>query len=248
MASESHQFLIAASELYSSALFGRQDPEAWLQRFLPIVATVTTYRRGASTPNSKKDRAKFWGAVNKISRQLSGQTVSQVIRIVDESLIRLFIIKHVISSIFKDHLDILTLLLKLRPALSTPPPVLGTSTMGTDVGRTNLPALSSHYIPPITMPPQAKYTTPDIQVFIKLRDQIKSSERLEDKKRLSSTDPDSPLVLAFVAPDTPLVSSPSSRKRRKMSSPGSILNVHSGAMEDFDDSDGEDSSPPNNAA
>ena len=101
------------------------------------------------------------------------------------------------------------------------------------------------------MPPQAKYTTPNIQVFMKLCDQIKSSEHLEDKKRISSTDPDSPLVLAFVAPDTPLVSLPSSDclcKRRKMSFPGSIINVHSGAMEDFDDSDGEDSCPPNDAA
>jgi hypothetical protein len=113
MSSRNHQFIIAALELYSLALFGRQDPDAWLQCFLPIVATITKYRKGASTPNSKKEPAKFWDAVNKINRELSGRTVSQLIHIVDESLIRLFIIKHVISSIFKDHLDILTLLLKL---------------------------------------------------------------------------------------------------------------------------------------
>ena len=109
------------------------------------------------------------------------------------------------------------------------------------------------YIPPITIPPQAKYTTANIQVFIKLHNQIKSSEHLEDKKRLSSsTDPDSPLVLAFVAPDTsPLFSSPSSAwlpKRRRITSPGSIINVHSGAMEDFNDSEDEDSTSPNDAA
>jgi hypothetical protein len=101
------------------------------------------------------------------------------------------------------------------------------------------------------MPPQAKYTTADIKVFIKLRDQIKSSEHLEDKKRLSSTDPDSPLVLAFVAPDSPLVSLPSSArlpKRRRITSPSSnIVNVHSGAMEDFDDSEDENSTFPNTA-
>jgi hypothetical protein len=127
--------------------------------------------------------------------------------------------------------------------------------MSTDtnmVGVTNIvPGVTSHYIPPITMPPQAKYTTADIQVFIKLRDQIKSSEHLEDKKRLSSTDPDSPLVLAFVAPDSPLVSLPSSAwlpKRRRITSPSSnIVNVHSGAMEDFDDSEDEDSTFPNTA-
>jgi hypothetical protein len=101
------------------------------------------------------------------------------------------------------------------------------------------------------MPPQAKYTTADIQVFIKLHDQIKSSEHLDDKKRLCSTDPNSPLVLAFAAPDSPLVPSPSSGwlpKRRRITSPGSIVNVHSGAMEDFNDSEDEDSSSLNDAA
>jgi hypothetical protein len=87
MSSENHQFLVAASELYSLALLGCQDPDTWRVGFLPIVATVTKYRTGASTPNSKKERAKFWEAVNKINGELSGKTVSQVIRIVDESLI-----------------------------------------------------------------------------------------------------------------------------------------------------------------
>jgi hypothetical protein len=87
MSSENHQFIIAASELYSLALFGHQDPDAWLQRFLPIVATITKYRKGMSTLNSKQECAKFWDAVNKINRELLGKTVSQVIHIVDESLI-----------------------------------------------------------------------------------------------------------------------------------------------------------------
>ena len=60
-----------------------------------------------------------------------------------------------ISSIFKDHLDILTLLLKLQPTLSAPPPVVGTS-IDTDVGLMNVPGVTSHYIPPITMPPSGK--------------------------------------------------------------------------------------------
>jgi hypothetical protein len=48
-------FVVAASELYSAAFFGRQDTEAWQQRFLPIAAAVTKYRRG-TTPIKKKQR------------------------------------------------------------------------------------------------------------------------------------------------------------------------------------------------
>lgn len=47
-------YVVAASELYSASFFGRQDPDAWRQRFLPIVAAVSKYRRGGATPNSKK--------------------------------------------------------------------------------------------------------------------------------------------------------------------------------------------------
>jgi hypothetical protein len=102
-----------ASQLYSSTFFGRPDPDAWLQRSLPIVATITTYRNGTSTPICKKSSTKCWEAVNKIvAGKLVGKTVSQVIKSVKESLIQLIIIKHLISTIFKDHLDVLVLLLK----------------------------------------------------------------------------------------------------------------------------------------
>jgi hypothetical protein len=85
-------YIAAASELYSSSFFGRQDPEAWLKRFLPIIASVSKYRQGAS-PKSKGTSAAFWEAVNEIIGDLAGQTVSQVIRTVQEALVRLLIIK-----------------------------------------------------------------------------------------------------------------------------------------------------------
>ena len=56
---------------------------------------------------------KYWEAVHKIvAIKLVGKTVSQIIKTVEESLIWLIIIKHLISTIFKDHLDVLVLLLK----------------------------------------------------------------------------------------------------------------------------------------
>jgi hypothetical protein len=115
-------YLDMASQLYSSTFFGRQDPDAWLQRFLPIIAMVTTYRNGTSTPISKKNSTKYWEAVNEIVVvQLVGKRVSQVIKTVEESLIQLIIIKHLISTIFKDHLDVLVLLLKHRSSLGAAP-------------------------------------------------------------------------------------------------------------------------------
>jgi hypothetical protein len=210
--------------LYSSAFFGRQDPEAWLKRFLPIIAGVTKYRNG-TTPNAKKTSVAFWEAVNKISGDLAGQTVSQVIRTVHEALVRLVIIRHLLSSIFKEHLDVLMYLLKSRSALGAPP-------QGVDEKK--------HYIASVTFL-EKKYTTSDISFFIEIRNRIASTERLEDKKRHNS-DADSPLVLAFVSPNTSVLASPSTTelgKRRNITSPSGKAKVYPGAMELFC-SDGDD--------
>jgi hypothetical protein len=217
-------YIAAASELYSSAFFGRQDPEAWLKRFLPIIAGVTKYRNG-TTPKSKGTSVTFWEAVDIISGDLAGQTVSQVIRTVHEALVRLLIIRHLLASIFKEHLDVLIYLLKHRSALGAPPE-------GVDE--------SKHYIASVTFK-ETKYTTSDISFFIKIRNLIASTERLEDKKRHNS-DADSPLVLAFVSPKTSVLASPSateSGKRRKITSPSGKAKVYPGAMELFC-SNGED--------
>ena len=219
-------YIAAASELYSSAFFGRQDPEAWLERFLPIVASVSKYRQGTS-PKSKGTSAAFWVAVDEISGDLAGQTVSQVIRTVHEALVRLLIIRHLLSSVFKEHLDVLIYLLKNRSALGAPAAPQGVDEL-------------SHYIASVTFT-ETKYATLDISFFIQIRNLIASTERLEDKKRHNS-DADSPLVLAFVSPNTSVVASPSateSGKRRKITSPSGKANIYPGAMELFC-SDGED--------
>ena len=169
-----HPYLDIASQLYLSAFFGRQDPDAWLQCFLPIVATMTTYRNGTSTPNSKKTSTKYWEAVNKIiADKLVGRTVSQVIKTVEEALIRLIIIKHLISTIFKDHLDVLIFLLKCRSSLGAAPS--GSTVDQQAINNAVLPIISSHYVPSITLPPVSRYTTADIKFFINLRNQIKST-------------------------------------------------------------------------
>jgi hypothetical protein len=250
-------YLDMASQLYSSAFFGRQDLDAWLQRFLPIVATITTYRNGTSTPISKKNSTKYWEAVNKIvAIELVGKTVSQVIETVEESLIRLIVIKHLISStIFKDHLDILVLLLKSRSSLGAAP---SDSTVDQPAvnNAVRTAVVSSDYVPSITLPPVSKYTTADLKFFIKLRNQIKTTERLDDKKCVNSNDDSNdgdetnannhPFVLSYVLPELPHAgSSPSvganKSKRRKVTSPsGANLKLVSGAMEVFCDSDDED--------
>jgi hypothetical protein len=79
---------------------------------------------------------------------------------------------------------------------------------------------NSHYIASVTFT-ETKYATLDISFFIQIRNLIASTERLEDKKRHNS-DADSPLVLAFVSPNTSVVAPPSateSGKRRKIALP-----------------------------
>jgi hypothetical protein len=217
-----HPFLVAASELYSSAFFGRQDQHSWLKRFLPVVAGVTSYRKGRQSQHMKKDRAKYEEGINAIFKKLHGKTVSDVLKIVDEALIRLFIVKHILSSVFKKHLDVLILLLRSRTSLAPPDPDAG---------------YQSHFIASITLPPVSRYTSADIAFFVGIRDRIKSTERSEDHKR--SIGSDSACMLSFVPPESEVVDSPSRAgmsKRTKVSSPSSRnTNILIGAMPNFSD-------------
>lgn len=159
--------------------------------------------------------------------------MSQVIRTVEEALVRLFIIRHLLSTIFKGHLEVLiNLLKKHRSSIVSPPHV--------PEGAVESSVLKKHYIAPVTFRDRSKYTTSDIAFFVALCNQIKSSERLEDKKHQDSNG-DSPLVLAFVAPELSVAASPStmtaSSKRRKVTSPSNNGNVYVGAMELFSDSE-----------
>jgi hypothetical protein len=110
--------------------------------------------------------------------------------------------------------------------------------------------VSSDYVPSITLPPVSKYTSADIKFFIKLHTQIKTTERLEDKKCVNSNDDsndgdktdanDRPLISSFVLPHAGFSPSAGGNKsnRRKVTSPsGANLKLAYGAIELFCDSD-----------
>ena len=108
-------------------------------------------------------------SINGIYKQLHGKTVSQVIKIVKESLIQLFIIKHIISTVFKKHFDVLTLLLKSQPSLAPP-------NISNDDD-----SYQTHYIASITLPPVSRYTSADIAFFMDTRNHIKHSDHWKTK-------------------------------------------------------------------
>jgi hypothetical protein len=115
-------YIVSASELYSLANFGcQQDQEAWVECFLPIIATILSkYIRHGTTPNSKKISASFWEAIHVVNGELAGKTVTGI-PTAEEALIRLFIIRHdLLATIFKEHVDTLIHLLKNRSALGAP--------------------------------------------------------------------------------------------------------------------------------
>jgi hypothetical protein len=188
-------YFVAASEVYSSAFFGRRDSDAWLRYFLPIVAAVSKYRSGKD-PNSAKTTTEFRNRIEVINVELAGKTVSDVISTVEEALVRLFIIKYVLSSIFKDQLEILELLLKQRSAIA---------------------GLTNDCIAPVTLNNnRSNYTSLDIAFYNKMSNAINANERLIDKKKYDNGLPS----LAFVAPQclTAAASFSKTSKRRKITS------------------------------
>jgi hypothetical protein len=205
-------YILAAAELYSAAFFGRVDQDAWIKRILPIVASVTKYRSGNTTPISKKKKSSFWVAVDDIYRDLDGTTVSTHLHVVEESLIRLMVVRHLLSSVFKNHHDVLISLIKNRAGIPPFEDDGSEAPLGDD-------AVKKHFIAPLSSKDKSKYTNADIAFFKCLRDNIKSCDRKEDKKRLSS-DAESRFILSFVAPaeaDSTSVSTsaPPAKKRRK---------------------------------
>jgi len=119
--------------LYAAAHFGRQDQDAWKNFFMPIVVCVTKYRVKSNSrsdnpsPLSGKNIQNFSTIVNKIIREeLEGKTVSLLLRKSKpalEALLRVQVVKYIVSSIFKGHIDVLVNLLKRRSSLGEPPTV-----------------------------------------------------------------------------------------------------------------------------
>jgi hypothetical protein len=218
-------YLNMASQLFFSTFFGRQDPYAWLQCFLPIVAMITTDKNGTLTPISKKSSTKYWEAVNKIvAVELVSKTDSQVLETVKESLIGLIIIKHLISTIFKGHLDILVFLLKGQSSLDAAHP--SNSTGDQQAVNNSVPPPSSAVITYHPLPsPQCNNDSND------------NNENLCQQPSLS-------VIFCFTRVATcrllPIYRGSKSKGKKVTSTSGANLKVASGAMELFCDSDDED--------
>jgi hypothetical protein len=203
-------YLHNCASLYAAVHFGRCHQECWKKFFMPIVVCVTKYRVKPNSrslnpsPLSGKNIHNFSTAVNKIIREeLQGKTVSSLLRKSKpalEALLRLQVVKYILSTIFKGHHDVLVNLLKGNSSLGDPPSVPN--------ARMDNQAqfYRDYYIAPINYS-SGLYSDLDISYFSQLRDQIHSTENNLDKKRSRPSDDDSSFILSFL-PSDDAVSSP----------------------------------------
>ena len=107
--------------LYSAAHFGRDDHDLWITEFLPIVACISQYHAGASSPLScNKDVTIFQSNVRNTVANLAGKTVRMVLpQVAYEALTHLIILK-TIFTFFKGHSDLFINLLKKQVQFSQP--------------------------------------------------------------------------------------------------------------------------------
>ena len=84
-------FVRRAVSLYSAAHFGCDDHYLWITKFLPIVACISQYQAGASSPLSyNKDVTFFHSNVRYAVANLAGKTVRMVLpQVAYEALTRL---------------------------------------------------------------------------------------------------------------------------------------------------------------
>ena len=122
---EIHPYFKNCAALYAAAHFGRCDQEAWKTLFMPIIVCTTKYRIRSKSgafaddyPLSAKNKPHFAKVVDKIiTSELAGKTVSSLLRKSKpalEALVRLQVVKYIVSVIFNGFTDVLVNLLKAR--------------------------------------------------------------------------------------------------------------------------------------
>ena len=183
-------FVRRAVSLYSAAHFGRDDHYSWITKFLPIVACISQYRAGASSPLScNKDVTIFQSNMRNAVANLAGKTVRMVLpQVVYEAVTNLIILKTI--CIFKGHSDSFIDLLK---KCNSPNPNLN-SCGAMDEQQ----FLCEHYIADVSV--LGGYTTQDIEYFIDLHNKIKDECRLDKIRDGPEVGGDRKFRLAFVAP------------------------------------------------
>ena len=232
---EINPYFEKCAALYAAAHFGRQDHDAWKNFFMPIVVCVTKYHVKSNScsdnpsPLSGKNIQNFSSIVNKIIwEELDGKTVTSLLRKSKpalEALLHVQVVKYIVSTIFKGHIDVLVNLLKGRSSLGEPPAV----PVSRIANQANF--YRDHYIASINVS-STLYTDRDISYFTLLHEQIHSTEKNLDKKRSRPDDDGSSFILAFLpsAMDAVTSPSPSNNHTRNAASPLSPLEPAPGAM------------------
>ena len=232
-------FVECLAGLYSAAHFGREDSANWIKHMLPVFACVSKYRAGSSTPLAcNNSHQTFMSNVNRLMGELAGRTVRDIVPDgAFEALIRMQLVKFV-RYIFKDKADSLLVLLK---GGSAPTPDLNhRGDMDEDE------YVRGHYLALVS--DKNKYSTCDIEYFIKLRQDIKDTDRRLDRKRGGNESDNEGFILAFKAPtDTAVPATPQSNRNRRrqrrtsagITSPSGQSPTTLGAMPLLDESEDE---------
>ena len=184
-------FVRRAVSLYSAAHFGHDDHDSWITKFLPIIACISQYWAGASSPLScNKDVTIFPSNVRNAVANFVGKTVRMVLPQVAYEALTCLIILKTICTFFKGHSDLFIDLLK---KCNSPNPNLN-SRGAMDEQQ----FLHEHYIADVSV--LGGYSTQDIEYFIDLHNKIKDECRLDKICDGPKVGGDRKFQLAFVTP------------------------------------------------
>jgi hypothetical protein len=216
------------------------DEGGLISFFMPIVVCMTKYRSRSQSgafaednPLSTRNKPHFAKVIDKIiTNNLVGKTVSLLLRKSKpalEALLRLQVVKYIVSGFFKGCTDVLVNLLKACPSLGEPPAVPSTCIADPSA------FYRDHYIVPISYSSKLSLDL-DILYFADLREKVHDTEKTLDRKQLSPND-----VGIFIFAFAPLLasapeSSPDSRRNRVPAapSPASPSKCARGAMNIFE--------------
>ena len=176
-------FVRRVVSLYSATHFGHDDHDLWITKFLLIVACISQYHAGASSPLScNKDVTIFQSNVGKTVRMV-------LLQVAYEALTHLIIFK-TIFTFLKGHSDLFINLLK---KCNSPNPDLNLHGAMDEEQ-----FLREHYIANVSV--LGGYSTQDIEYFINLHNKIKDECRLDKIHEGPEVGGNWKFRLAFIAP------------------------------------------------
>ena len=184
-------FVRRAVSLYSAAHFSHDDHDLWITEFLLIMACISWYHAGVSSPLScNKDVTFFQSNVRNVVANLVGKTVRMVLPQVAYEALTCLIILKTIFTFFKGHSDLFINLLK---KCNSPNPDLNLHGAMDEEQ-----FLHEHYIANVSV--LGGYSTQDIEYFINLRNKIKDEHMLDKICDGPEVGGDRKFWLAFIVP------------------------------------------------